>query len=160
MSEPDVLPPVPLPQGAYVPAVGERLAPGFALVVSAGMTPRSAGEMTVTGLVGREIDTPRAAEAAGLAARNALAAVVREAGGPLGLRRLLRMTVYVACTDDFTELSAVADGASAALERTLPAAGRPARSAIGVRALPGGAPVEVELTAMAVLPADEERENT
>lgn len=154
-SLPRALPPVPKPQGAYVPAVAERC--GAALVVSAGMTPRLDGELTVTGVVGRELDTPTAAAAAGLAARNALAAVVREAGG---LRRLLRMTVYVACTDGFTELSAVADGASAELDRLAPAAGRPARSAIGVRALPGGAPVEVELTAMAEDPATEEREHT
>jgi enamine deaminase RidA (YjgF/YER057c/UK114 family) len=64
------------------------------------------------------------------------------------------MSVYIACVDGFTDLSAVADGASEALEAHLgPVAGRPARSAIGVRALPGGAPVEIELTAVVELAA-------
>jgi enamine deaminase RidA (YjgF/YER057c/UK114 family) len=47
--------------------------------------------------------------------------------------------------EGFEELSAVADGASEVLRAEF---GRlPVRSAIGVRALPSGAPVEVELTA-------------
>jgi enamine deaminase RidA (YjgF/YER057c/UK114 family) len=53
----------------------------------------------------------------------------------------------VACTDGFTQQSAVADGASRALERVLGEAGRAARTACGVCALPGGACVEVELVA-------------
>jgi enamine deaminase RidA (YjgF/YER057c/UK114 family) len=113
------------------------------------MTPRRDGVLTVTGLVGDGVTPEEACAAAHLAARNAVAAAADAAGGPARLRHLLRMTVYVACADGFTELSAVADGASAALDELLPWAGRPARSAIGVRALPGGAPVEVELTALA-----------
>lgn len=144
MSEP---PAVPRPQGAYVPAVAEPLRAGDVLVASAGMTPRRDGRLTVTGLVGRDLTVAEARGAAALAARNAAAAA---ADGDLGLvRRWVRMTVYVACADGFTELSTVADGASAALDELAPALGRPARSAIGVRALPGGAPVEVELTAIA-----------
>jgi enamine deaminase RidA (YjgF/YER057c/UK114 family) len=141
------LPPVPRAQGAYVPAVAERLRPADALITSAGMTPRVDGVRTVTGLVGRDLDVAAASRAAALAARNAVAAVT--GGRPGRVRRWLRMTVYVACADGFTELSAVADGASSALEELTPGIGRPARSAIGVRALPGGAPVEVELTAIA-----------
>ncbi len=137
---------MPRPQGAYVPAVAEPLRPGDVLLATAGMTPRVDGRLTVTGLVGRDVDVAEARRAAALAARNAVAAC---RGEPGGIRRWVRMTVYVACADGFTELSAVADGASAALAELTPALGRPARSAIGVRALPGGAPVEVELTAIA-----------
>jgi len=118
---------MPRPEGAYVPAVAEPIRTGDVLVASAGMTPRRDGRLTLTGLVGRDLDVPAASEAAGLAARNAVAAVA----------------------DGFTDLSAVADGASAALDALAPGLGRPARSAVGVRALPGGAPVEVELTAIA-----------
>ncbi|MEU4828300.1 RidA family protein [Actinomadura citrea] len=149
------LPAMPRPQGAYVPAVAEPIRTGDVLVASAGMTPRRDGRLTLTGLVGRDLDVPAASEAAGLAARNAVAAV---ADGDLGrVRRWVRMTVYVACADGFTDLSAVADGASAALDALAPGLGRPARSAVGVRALPGGAPVEVELTAIA---GDLERETS
>lgn len=140
-------PAVPRPQGAYIPAVAERLRAGDLLITSAGMTPRVDGRLTATGLVGRDLDVTRARTAAAVAARNAVAAVT--VGDPGCVRRWLRMTVYVACTDDFTDLSAVADGASAVLDELTPGLGRPARSAIGVRALPGGAPVEVELTALA-----------
>ncbi|WP_433467570.1 RidA family protein [Spirillospora sp. CA-128828] len=141
------LPATPRPQGAYVPAVAEPLRAGDVLVTSAGMTPRQDGRLTVTGLVGRDLTLAGAREAAALAARNAAAAV---ADGDLGrVRRWMRMTVYIACADGFTDLSAVADGASAVLDELTPGLARPARGAIGVRALPGGAPVEVELTAVA-----------
>lgn len=156
----------PRPQGDYVPAVAEPLRAGDLLITSAGMTPRVDGRLTVTGLVGRDLDITGARAAAAVAARNAVAAMTvplrPRGGGRLRgdrpgqlagdldcVRRWLRMTVYVACTDDFTELSAVADGASAVLDELTPGLGRPARSAIGVRTLPGGAPVEVELTALA-----------
>jgi enamine deaminase RidA (YjgF/YER057c/UK114 family) len=56
----------------------------------------------------------------------------------------------VACTPDFTAASAVADGASAAITAELGADALPARSAIGVCALPSGAPVEVQLVAAAL----------
>ncbi|MEW2357245.1 RidA family protein [Spirillospora sp. NPDC029432] len=148
------LPEAPRPQGAYVPAVIAPYAPGLSLVTSAGMTPRRDGVLTVTGLVGREVDAAAAHRAAGLAARNAVAAVAAAAGGVERVRTWLRMTVYVACADGVTELSAVADGASAALAGLTPDARLPARSAIGVRALPGGAPVEVELTALATAQED------
>ncbi|MEU5988460.1 RidA family protein [Spirillospora sp. NPDC047418] len=141
------LPPAPRPRGAYVPAAAEPLRAGDLLVTSAGMTPRVDGRLTATGLVGRDLDVRQAGEAAALAARNAVAAITV---GDLGcVRRWMRMTVYIACADGFTELSAVADAASAVLDGLTPRLGRPARSAVGVRALPGGAPVEVELTAIA-----------
>lgn len=133
----------PVPQGDYRAAVVDG-----GLALSAGMTPRVAGRLTVTGLVGGDVDPAVARDAAGLAARNAVTAVVAALDGDAGrLRRLLRMTVYVACVDGFTDLSAVADGATAGLREAAPAAGLPVRSAIGVRSLPSGAPVEVELTA-------------
>ncbi|GAF49945.1 hypothetical protein RW1_093_04370 [Rhodococcus wratislaviensis NBRC 100605] len=56
------------------------------------------------------------------------------------------MSVFVACTPDFRELSAVADGASDVLVECLGPDALPVRSAIGVYALPSGAPVEIELT--------------
>jgi enamine deaminase RidA (YjgF/YER057c/UK114 family) len=74
-------------------------------------------------------------------------AIAAAAGGLGRVRRCLRLTVFVACTDGFSQLSAVADGASAALGEHVGRDALPVRSALGVRALPGGAPVEVELTA-------------
>jgi len=116
------------------------------VVFSAGYTPRRDGRLIAQGLVGVDLDVPAARDAAAVAALNALAAVAEAAGGLENVRTCLRMTVYVACVDTFTDLPAVADGASAALESHVGPARLPARSAIGVRALPGHAPVEVELT--------------
>ncbi|HEX5511489.1 MAG TPA: RidA family protein, partial [Actinomycetales bacterium] len=112
-----------------------------------GMTPRVDGELVVRGTVGADLAVEEAAAAAGIAARNALAAVAAAASGLERIDRCIRMSVFVACAPGFTELSAVADGASAALAEHLGDDAMPARSAIGVLALPSGAPVEVELTA-------------
>jgi len=139
---PAALPEVPAPQGFYVPA-----AIGGTVIASAGMTPRVDGELVVRGTVGAELAVGEAAAAAGIAARNALAAVAAAAGALERIDRCLRMSVFVACAPGFTQLSAVADGASAALAEHLGEHAMPARSAIGVLALPSGAPVEVELTA-------------
>ena len=100
------------------------------VVASAGMTPRVDGELVTRGIVGADLTVTEAAEAAGLAARNALAAVGFAAGGLDRLERCLRMSVF-----------------GAALAQYVGEAALPARSAIGVLALPSGAPVEVELTA-------------
>jgi enamine deaminase RidA (YjgF/YER057c/UK114 family) len=132
----------PAPQGDYVPAV---LHDG--VVYSAGMTPRRDGRLTITGVVGATVSMEEARTAAGVAAANALAAVQSVLPAGASGVRCLRMTVYIACTRDFHELSPVADGASAAISAALGPEGLPARSAIGVQSLPSGAPVEVELVA-------------
>jgi enamine deaminase RidA (YjgF/YER057c/UK114 family) len=133
------------PQGAYVPAVVHG-----GIAYSAGMTPRRHGELVMTGVVGRDLDVATAREAAGLAAGNALTAVVEAVGLP-GIVRTLKMTVFIAAVDGFTAHSAVADGASTVLRERLGERGVVARSAVGVRTLPAGAPVEVELV-VAVTP--------
>ncbi|MDK3257895.1 RidA family protein [Blastococcus capsensis] len=129
------------PQGAYVPAVVHG-----GLAWTAGMTPRRYGELVVHGVVGRDLDIPAAREAAGLAADNAVTALVEAVGLP-GIERALKMTVFIAAVDGFTAHSAVADGASRVLRERLGDRGAVARSAVGVRTLPSGAPVEVELVA-------------
>jgi enamine deaminase RidA (YjgF/YER057c/UK114 family) len=129
------------PQGAYVPAVVHG---GFAW--TAGMTPRRHGDLVVEGVVGRDLDVATAREAAGLAADNAITALV-EAVGLAGIERAVKMTVFIAAVDGFTAHATVADGASTVLRERLGQRGVVARSAVGVRTLPSGAPVEVELVA-------------
>lgn len=138
------LPPSPVPMGSYVPAVVHA-----GLVVTAGMTPRRNGVLVLRGRVGTDLDLEQARAACALAAANALAAAAAAAGGLDAIAGLLGMTVYICCTDDFSELSAVADGASDRLAEILGAGPRSqaVRAAIGVQSLPGGAPVEVQLIA-------------
>jgi enamine deaminase RidA (YjgF/YER057c/UK114 family) len=110
------------------------------------MTPRRDGILTVTGRVGAQVDLDTARSAAALALGNALAAVGSVL--PIGTAyRCVEMTVYIACAPDFTDLSQVADGATGMLVERFGTDALPARSAVGVYALPGGAPVEIALTA-------------
>lgn len=111
------------------------------------MTPRRGGTLVVTGRVGAELTVEDAKAAAAVAVRNALAAV--RSVVPSGTSfRPVEMVVYVAAAAGFTALSAVADGASDVIAETLGEENLPARSAIGVYTLPGGAPVEISLTAV------------
>lgn len=135
---------IPTPQGRYVAAV---FASGT--VRTAGMTPRRDGTLVVTGSVGAEVSLEDARSAAALAVRNALAAVRSVLPSGAGFRPV-EMVVYVATAAGFTALSAVADGASEVIEAELGPDRLPARSAIGVHTLPGGAPVEIALTAVIV----------
>lgn len=135
------LPPPPRPQGNYVPTsqVGD-------LVLTAGMTPRVAGGLVVTGRVGDGVGLDEARRGAGIAAANALSALADRAGD-LGLITLTRMTVFVQAASGFTDHSLVADAATETLVHHLGERGRCARSAVGVASLPGDASVEIELTA-------------
>ena len=100
----------PAPQGDYVPAVCHD-----GVIYTAGMTPRRAGALVRTGVVGDTLTAEQARSAAGLAALNALSAARAVMPAP-GALRCLRMTVFIACAPGFTALSAVADGASAGPE--------------------------------------------
>jgi len=115
---------------------------------TSGCLPRDAdGRLPAHGLLGRDVSTAEGAACAELCALNALSLLRARLGTLDAVERLLTMTVFIACADDFVEQPAVADGASQLLERVFGDAGRHTRSAIGVAALPRGAPVEVEVTA-------------
>jgi enamine deaminase RidA (YjgF/YER057c/UK114 family) len=102
--------------------------------------------LRATGLLGRDLTTADGVACAELCALNALS-VLRAALGTLDrIERVLTVTVFIACVPDFVEQPIVADGASQVLVRLFGDAGRHSRSAIGVAALPRGAPVEVEIT--------------
>jgi enamine deaminase RidA (YjgF/YER057c/UK114 family) len=133
------LPEVVTPAGAYVPAVRSG-----SLVFTPGQLPVVAGRLVSTGKVGAEID---AGEAAGLArscALNALAAVHALVGID-AVRRVVKVTGFVASAPGFTEQPAVIDGASALFGEVFGDAGGHARSAVGVAELPKNAPVELEI---------------
>ena len=88
---------------------------------------------------------------------HALAVLAAELGGAGGgpvdataldrVVRVVKLVGFVASAPGFTGQPAVVNGASQLLLDVLGDAGRHARSAVGVAALPLGAPVEVELVA-------------
>lgn len=113
---------------------------------TSGCLPRDHAGQIQTGLLGRDLTPAAGAECAALCAQNALS-LLRAALGSLDrIERVLTTTVFIACTADFVEQPTVADGASRVLVDVFGPAGRHTRSAIGVAALPRGAPVEIEVT--------------
>jgi enamine deaminase RidA (YjgF/YER057c/UK114 family) len=98
-----------------------------------------------TGTVGDDISLEEAVELAGTAAANAVAAA-RATYGTLEGLSVHRLRVYVVGVQGFTDQHVVANGASDYLVSLFGDQGAHARTALGVTALPLGAPVEVELT--------------
>jgi enamine deaminase RidA (YjgF/YER057c/UK114 family) len=136
------LPDVVAPLAAYVPAVRSG-----DLVWTSGQVPMVAGTLAGTGVVGGEVSPEEAAGLARICALNALAAIKAEVGDLDRIERIVKVVGYVASTPDFTGQPAVVNGASELLGDVFGDAGTHARSAVGVAALPLGAPVEVEIVA-------------
>ena len=136
------LPQVATPVAAYLPAVRTGR-----YVYTAGQLPMAEGKLLATGKVGAEISADEAARLAGTCALNALAAAASAAGGLQAIRRIVKVTGFVASSPGFTGQAQVLNGASELLVEVLGEAGKHARSAVGVAVLPLDAPVEVELIA-------------
>ncbi|MGV9801678.1 RidA family protein [Mycobacterium sp. NPDC003449] len=132
------------PQGHYVAAVVHN-----DTVISAGMTPRDDDTLLAVGPVSADgatgtVAVAAAAELAGHATARAIRACEDVLAEGAVLVRPISLTVFVRCDSEFSAHSAVADGASNLLAQRFGAV--PVRAAVGVVSLPGGAPVEVQLT--------------
>ena len=136
------LPPVPVPQAAYVPAIRT----GNYVYVS-GQLPIVDGKLQAVGKVGDRVGAEEAAVLARLCALNGLAAAASVAGGLDAITRIVKVTGFVASVPSFTGQPAVINGASEFFIEVFGEAGRHARSAIGLAVLPLDSPVEVELIA-------------
>lgn len=139
------LPAVPAPLAAYVPAVQSG-----AFVYTSGQLPFRYGELMAVGKVGNEVSVDTAVACARQAALNGLAAVAALLGDLDDIARVVKVVVFVAGGPEFTAQPQVGNGASELLGEVFGEAGRHARSAVGVAALPMDAPVEVELIVEAV----------
>jgi len=133
---------VAAPVASYVPVV---VSAGLAFV--AGQVPLLDGSPVATGRLGEEIDIEEGAGLARHCALQALAALRAELGSLDRVKRIAKVTVFVASADTFTQQPKVANGASDLLGEVFGEAGKHARAAVGVSALPLGVPVEVELIA-------------
>lgn len=121
------------------------------LVYTSGQLATRDGRLVAVGRLGAELDLAAGQDAARTCAINVLAQL-QAAGGTLdAVTRLIKITVFVACTADFDQQPQVGDGASELLLEVLGPAGAHARSAVGVASLVRGTPVVVE--AMAQLAA-------
>jgi enamine deaminase RidA (YjgF/YER057c/UK114 family) len=115
------------------------------LVFVSGQLPMENGKPVVLGRLGAEVTIDEGYRAARLCAVNLLAQLRAACGGDLGrLRRVVRLTAFVACTGDFTDQPKVVNGASDFMVDVLGDVGRHARVAIGSPALPLNVAVEIE----------------
>ncbi|EKF43765.1 RidA family protein [Nitratireductor indicus] len=133
------LPEAAAPVANYVP-----FAQTGSLIMTSGQLPVKDGKLMAMGLLGRELGV----EAGKLAAKWCSVNILAQAKAALGdlerIKRVVKITVFVASTPDFTDHHLVANGASDFLVAALGERGRHVRSAVGVAALPMNAPVEIE----------------
>lgn len=139
------LPTAPVPVAVYVPV---RIAGGTAYV--AGQVPIIDGVVQYPGLLGRDVSVEEGQTGARRAALQALAALRAALGSFDRLMGILQVTVYVACTSDFTDHPQVANGASELLVGVLGDTAKHARAAIGMASLPLNGSIEVVVTAEVV----------
>lgn len=133
------LPSAAAPAANYVPFVRS----GNLLFV-AGQLPMRDGAVACLGQVGVEVSPEEAYEAAKLCGLNLIAQAKAALGDLDRVRRVVKLTGFVACTAPFSDQPKVVNGASDLMVAVFGDAGRHARAAVGSSALPRGAAVEVD----------------
>lgn len=137
-----IIPAAPKPVAAYLPCVHTGN-----LVVVSGQLPFAAGKLLATGRVPSVVDLDQAQECARQCVLNGLAQLKAEIDGDWSkLVRVVRIGAFVQSDDGYGGQPQVANGASELLVALLGEAGKHARAAVGVNALPLDAPVEIEFT--------------
>jgi len=133
------LPAAKAPVASYLPVVRT----GNLIYVSGQISTGENG--VVEGKLGETMNVVQGGNAAELAAVNVLAQIVHNGGVDLDhVKRVVKLTVFVASTPEFTEHHLVANGGSNLIVGVLGDKGKHARAAFGVAALPFGAAVEIE----------------
>src|SRR5437667_12107717 len=134
-----VLPAPPTPLGAYV----ESSDAGNLLFLS-GTLPVVNRKLAISGRLGENLSVKEGQEAARIASLNALAAAKQHLGDLDRLKKLVKLTVLMATTEQFVEHAPVADGASDLFVQIfVPEAGH-VRLVYGLQSLPVGAPLVVD----------------
>ncbi len=132
------LPEAAAPVASYVPVV---VSGGLAHV--SGQLPFVNG-MLVTGRLGDDVMLDEGIAAARACGLMILAQLKAALGSLAQVERVVKFGVFVSSTAEFTDQPKVANGASDLMAAVFGAAGRHARSAVGVPVLPLGAVVEVD----------------
>ncbi len=133
------LPQAAAPVASYVPVVEAA-----GLLHVSGQLPFQGGAV-VTGRLGDGTSLEQGQEAARACALMVVAQVKAALGGDLSrVARIVKLGVFVNSAADFTDQPRVANGASDLMVALFGDAGKHARAAVGVAALPLGAAVEVD----------------
>lgn len=136
------LPEVAKPLAAYVPATRVENQ-----IWTSGQLPLVDGILRVKGKLGAGVSLNQGQEAARICLLNALAAVAQLAGDVDRIKRIVKLTVFVASDPEFADQPKVGNGASELAGEIFGEAGVHIRSAIGVAVLPLDCAVELELIA-------------
>ena len=115
------------------------------LLYTSGHGPRRPDGSRPTGKLGAGMDIEAGYDAARLVAIGLLAALRAELGTLDRVKRVVKLLGMVNSTPDFGDQPAVINGASDLIVEVFGDRGRHARSAVGMGALPGGIPVEIEM---------------
>lgn len=132
------LPVAAAPVAAYVPTVEV----GGMLYVS-GQLPFRDGHLIV-GQLGENVNLELGRDAARACALMLLAQIKAALGSLDRVERIVKLNIFVNSSTRFTDQPKVGDGASALMVELFGDAGRHARAAVGVPALPLGAAVEID----------------
>ena len=127
------------PVAAYVPVV---IAGGFAHV--SGQVCVDENGQFITGKLGADADVALGQRAARVCGLMILAQLKKALGSLDRVERVVKLGVFVNCTQDFTDQPKVGNGASELMEQVFGEAGRHARAAVGAPSLPLGVAVEVD----------------
>jgi len=128
---------------SFHPAMAPGVVTGNLLYLS-GATPPNGPDGPWRGRVGETYSVEQGAQAARACAIQQLA-MAKTVLGDLGrIRRVVKVLGMVNCTPGFVDTPRVMHGFSELLHEVLGERGVHARSAVGVQALPGDVPVEVE----------------
>lgn len=133
------LPAPPTPLGAYV----ESSDTGNLLFLS-GTLPIANGKLAIAGRLGADLSVMQGQEAARIASLNALAVAKEHLGDIDRLKKLVKLTMLMATTEQFTEHAPVADGASNLFVQIFGREAGHVRLVYGVYSLPIGTPVIVD----------------
>ena len=135
-----VLPILGTPQANYVHTVRTGN-----LVFTAGKGPRDGEGNTIVGKLGSDMTVEKGYEAAWWVGIQQLAALKQELGDLNKVKRIVKVLGMVNCTPDFKDQSKVINGFSDLMVDVFGEAGKHARSAVGMAALPNGIAVEIEM---------------
>ena len=135
-----VLPVPPTPLGSYV----ESSDTGNLLFLS-GTLPVVNGKLAIAGRLGENLSVTDGQKATRIASLNALAIAEEHLGDIDRLKKLVKLTVLMATTEQFTEHAPVADGASDLFVQIFGRDAGHVRLVYGVQSLPISAPVIVDV---------------
>ena len=136
------LPPANTPVANYIPGVRSGR-----LIFTSGQTPKKDNLLQYTGKLGKDLSVEEGKAAARLCALSCLS-IIRDLAGSLDrVSRIVKITGFVNSAPDFTAQPQVVNGASDLLGDIFGEAGKHARAAVGVAALPGDAACEIEMIA-------------